>query len=570
MKWSVGVLSLGALFGRSVESCFDRSRNDILIRNRSVGEQFFSTIAIRRAFVRRVGSRGSSSFHSSPFKWSGASTIFQWKTGCQSSSAPSSQNTSKNRTFVSWSFYFFNDPLPCSSKNIKKETQITNIMSSAWDLLEEEVAASEGATTTAPPPRFAPTRRVTRTELQPQFLKDLAAARAPILRTLAEILSNTKHRLKVHFHEVVVEEDEEFFEKPWIVMIQGVVDFEMKKLGEKYGFPRGFPLLWYEEDARIVSFGFYPKFDNDTALPKIRLSDFDSAHRITFFRKWSGFLSMVLGFKLRRSPVLRSSGRSSKPSKNGDDCYFYTVTSKNSCDFDSPFVRDAQRIWARCLSQRAVQHLADAEKCVCAETMSSHDQTHGARVLKESVIVTAVGKGCSSRDDFGHAFVEYASLDDVSAFCQDYKLPSDQPVNIEGADLVKKFLTEINLHRDYMTEEKFSEILASLKLPAESLHKQVLGDVLEGLVLHCFSAGKKNAASQKQILKYKFPNYTCRTFALRTIMGGSSLRGGDPGGDPARVLKSQEAMAAFREYVGKWCYSDEGTIARCFVGVEFF
>ncbi|CAD7962474.1 unnamed protein product [Amoebophrya sp. A25] len=553
--------------------------------------------------------------------------------------------------------------------------------------------------------------------VEQMFLRDLSTSRAPIHRTLVDLIQDSRHRLKVFAHRVIFPPEEQLPPAHYVMMVRGNADFELKKLGEKYGFPRGFPLVyrpgggsvglgWEGEDlpdliseeevstpasglkgkkekkqaktnkissknqqassskkasspgsgganaedlAEIVSYGFYPKFDNDTALPKVRLEDYANAERVTFFRKWSGFLSMIVAFQV---------GKRS----------FWTATSKNSCAWDSDFVQDAARLWTKVVTPALVARMAKDKLCLCAETMSFNDQAHGARVLLESVIVTSLGIGTGSssaetsgsggpttlyygpgptlhgnasvatlppptaltmveegmnpENDVNNArvvangngkmtehlhlgqetealssasasssspsalvgtaeqgspdsipagtedssqFVRYADLTELSTFCQEYALPHDPPVVLNGKEAIQQFLNAVNNARDYLTEEKLGQILKAFSLPFKSLHTQILGDVLEGLVLHCFSpaassSGNSSSSSasatqtgaqstamlKKQTIKYKFPNYTCRTFGLRTILGEKI------------ALDSPKALAEYRSYTQRWCYSEAG------------
>ena len=74
-------------------------------------------------------------------------------------------------------------------------------------------------------------------------------------------------------------------------MIKGKNDFLLVKLGKKYGFPRGFPILWVPRTNRIVTYGFYPKFENDEILKKQRADDKvqNDIHFLSFaIRYWFG------------------------------------------------------------------------------------------------------------------------------------------------------------------------------------------------------------------------------------------------------------------------------------------
>ncbi len=271
---------------------------------------------------------------------------------------------------------------------------------------------------------FAPALRVDDSKqiLRTGFLSDLNRSNAPVHKKLASLIETKKWRLKTLFHKVqfdneqlqVTQLDNDKGSDVYLVMVKSVSDIDLKKLGEEHGFPRGFPIVWHQSDSSVVSFGFYPKFDNDKALPSIKAENFQKATKITFFRKWSGFLSMVIPIKL--------------PNNKG---IFWTVTSKNSCHFSDlnvtttnanipsetaylsndrsgiSFVQDAYEIWAKQMSPELLQAMADNNTCLCAETMSERDQCHGARVFRNCAIVTAVGKGAGSWMKDRETFVEY-------------------------------------------------------------------------------------------------------------------------------------------------------------------
>ncbi len=411
-----------------------------------------------------------------------------------------------------------------------------------------------------------------------------------------------------------------------LVMVRGNSDFILRKLGDKYGFPRGFPLVWRPlapgaasgdgtSMPNLVSYGFYPKFDNDNAggVPSALLATSTEGNskgaldRLLFFRKWSGYLSMLLAVALKRSDVLayaaalgpsgeydrerrraalRLLAGSASGSSEDSQIVGWTATTKNSADNSSSFVRDARRIWndvlrniqgasatgAETTKKLFAQMLAN-NVSVCAETMSWEDQCHGARVLKETPVVTAVASGCASTAsssssssaapvDNKPTFVKYADVSEISAFCATFQLPCDAPVHVEGVAAVQRFLRALERERDFMTETRFGALLDTQGIDGSgtsgggSLHAQVLGDTLEGLVLHCYQ-GK-----EKTTIKYKFPNYTVRTFGLRQALAfGSDNEGAfdnDNTGGMTSQLLGPRATTHFEDYASRWCASDAG------------
>ena len=81
----------------------------------------------------------------------------------------------------------------------------------------------------------------------------------------------------------------------WVVIVNASQDYVNVKLGEEYGFPRGFPILW-KKDLGIVEYkGFYPKFSNDDVGQKTMESDmFKGAKTMSIEKKVSGFLGIVI------------------------------------------------------------------------------------------------------------------------------------------------------------------------------------------------------------------------------------------------------------------------------------
>lgn len=83
---------------------------------------------------------------------------------------------------------------------------------------------------------------------------------------------------------------------------------------------------------------------------------------------------------------------------------FWTITSKNSADYwnrkdnlsSHSYIEDARRLWTPYASDLLFDEMLDRNLCISAETMSTFDQVHGARVLKESIMITAIGEGTNN------------------------------------------------------------------------------------------------------------------------------------------------------------------------------
>lgn len=97
---------------------------------------------------------------------------------------------------------------------------------------------------------------------------------------------------------------------------------------------------------------------------------------------------------------------------------------------------------------------------VCAEVMSHNDQHHGAKVLEEMPVVTAIGVGTvvdlstsSVLTDNPANFVTFKSFAQTIEFCREHKLPVGSAVIAtgKGADAL---ITQLSALRDEMTDTK--------------------------------------------------------------------------------------------------------------------
>jgi hypothetical protein len=147
---------------------------------------------------------------------------------------------------------------------------------------------------------------------------------------------------------------------------------------------------------------------------------------------------------------------------------------------------------------------------VWGETMTFDDQNHGAQVLREQMVLT----GCGMNLTAGHAdwktvgtstLVGLMGLCGLSHMC-------DVPVSIKGERAITAFFNDLDSNRNVMTDELFEQLLSKHFPDGASMkHREILGNVLEGLVLVLYNANGDYMGT----LKYKFPFYTVRTFMLR-------------------------------------------------------
>lgn len=337
---------------------------------------------------------------------------------------------------------------------------------------------------------------------------------------LNQIIKDYKLKTKFYFNEQI---------NTYLIIIQGFNDHVLIKLAHKYNLPRGFPIIW-KPDNYMKYFGFYPKFSNDDRQHNPNLNEFNNIVKLSFFKKWSGFLGQVLFFSV-----------------NGEK--YWTVTTKNSADMDSQFIQDTFRLFKPFITPALGEFMINNNLHICAEMMSFNDQTHGAAVIKETPIITAIGKGCyfsldnKNQNIIIDKFVEFYDHITLVNFCVKYKLPCDSAVVIDGEDECKNFMNFMNNERDFMDDTKLNIFLSQLNNKfchqGTVSHQEILGDCLEGLVIKFI-----NKDHTTNIIKYKFPNYIIRTMLFREEFSNFNFRA---------ALKKNS-----KKFVNWWCVTEKG------------
>ncbi|XWV25874.1 T4 1 superfamily RNA ligase [Tupanvirus soda lake] len=376
-------------------------------------------------------------------------------------------------------------------------------------------------------------------EMREKFIKEAKGM------GLNKIIQNSKGSIRPVFHQAVGPNS------VYLVLIVGSYDNVLIKLANECGFPRGFPVLWVP-GITMQYFGFYPKFSNDERQTADDLSEYDGIVELSFFKKWSGFLSQVIAFEI------------------GEKKY-WTITSKNSANCESQFIQDAKRLFDRYITKELVNKMIDSKLHICAEVMSKNDQVHGSRVLSESPIVTAIGSGkfydlslaYDKKKDNDRKFVKFFDNIEIVNFCQMYGLPCDSSITINDASVGRNFITELSKNRDFMTDKLLEELVKKhncsglLINKGTVAHSNILGECLEGLVIKL-----KNRNKTTTIKKYKFANYTIRTMLLREVFDKFTL--------------SYNLLDRAKNFVDYWCVSEAGKkywydfALQCFMNYKTF
>ena len=160
--------------------------------------------------------------------------------------------------------------------------------------------------------------------------------------------------------------------------------------------------------------------------------------------------------------------------------------------------RDVARLFQPHLTPRLLEAMRAGRLHLNAEMMSKNDQTHGAAVLNESPVFTSGGRGlyidlaAGTVEGPADRFVRFLGFRETVAFCTEHGLPVDSAIIATGA-AARGFMAAVSAARDRMTDSLFHECLAGLEgvdvVPGTVTHAHVLGEVLEGLVIHQYTGG---------------------------------------------------------------------------------
>lgn len=163
---------------------------------------------------------------------------------------------------------------------------------------------------------------------------------------------------------------------------------------------------------------------------------------------------------------------------------YWTVCSKNAAG-ESEFTLEAKRLFEPFITRDLVDVMVRERLHICAEVISKSDEIHGAKVLCETPVVTVIGRSTGSKEP---EFVSFLKHEEVVNFCSTHNLSCDSAVIIDGQENCNKFLVKLSKKRDFMDNSQLNNLLQSLdEVHIQSgtvTHQEVLGNVLEGLVLH--------------------------------------------------------------------------------------
>lgn len=307
-------------------------------------------------------------------------------------------------------------------------------------------------------------------------------------------------------------------------------DHVMIKAAHEHGIARGFKIVC-TADAVLGVMGFYPKFENDYNRT-VQVSVPEETTRIEFFKKYSGYLGMLGCFEL-------------------DGEVFAVAGSKKSTS--NSFAVDCSRLCAEWLTLDAARELAGCGMTLSFEVMSKFDQTHGARVIGESTILTCVSTHNGHLNVLGEkeCLFAYHKLEDVRKLGLRINAPVANLFVSENVESIRKFSILLHEAKNYASNREFNALCeeAGIEvLPGNTNHELVLGNVLEGIVAKFILAD-----GRVETLKLKLVSYIIRTMALRSAL--------NPG--PCHRLSSDSSPFAlrlfFEQIISNWTTEPKAT-----------
>ena len=363
---------------------------------------------------------------------------------------------------------------------------------------------------------------------------------------LARILRKNK-TLKVKFHKPINSGLEEAF----VVMIHGVNDTHLMRLGREHGFSRGMIIFWVPEKQINIG-GFYPKFTNDDhATP----SKIDTSTLKTFQikgKKYSGYLFHAIAVKYGGKVYALFCSKNSANRKTAAD--------------QQPFISGGIEIfikshpnWEDVFRKMATDHLYIGGEMVGAP----FDRCHGYHGKKPLFTLTCMGEcTVSSATDTceptgKNNWIEHFPWPKIQEFARDFSLFVGHSWTFTGnaAKMAYKLLNE---HRDFLTNRGLDQVIGLVQKAVEEGtcsgtvvisegtidHRDVDDMVLEGLII-CINGGDRE--------KWKLMIYAIRTFTLRRILNKFQWRGINPA-----VLLSRTVADIIHESVDHWTVTREG------------
>jgi hypothetical protein len=274
-----------------------------------------------------------------------------------------------------------------------------------------------------------------------------------------------------------------------LVNIVGKGDHNMIKMGEKYGFARGNPIIADREGKILMCTGFHCKFSNDNRQVPLaenikKVCDGTSQVKIYGSLKYSGSLIGAVIFK----------------ANDGDVCF--RAFSKNSGDPASMYVKEGAFFFTELLDQKTLDALYGAGVCgIWAEMMSKKDQVHGYSINEGGIVITAISYEIGSDTNRPTVLSGDNMLEILKPF------PGLVTKAVVSFEITPEIFGNLDASRDLMTIPLLEHFIPG----CGSRHLSMIGMYIEGIIFHVIT--EKGSS----IIKYKFPLYMLVTLIVRDM-----------------------------------------------------
>ena len=355
-------------------------------------------------------------------------------------------------------------------------------------------------------------------------------------------------------------------EPHYMFIVQGHNDRVLQKYGKEYGFSRGGAYIWTPLQFNIQ--GFFPKFENDDNDDVSFLQDPNECNtsvksyglipdpseivslidRLISTGKVSGFLGIAI-FIMTAYETLG-----------------YLGMCKNSAGEETKFQTEVNKVVKEIVSKFSEEDCAEIKKrglYFGFEIISPRDMHHGAKPVQPHAVgvVTCVCRsvqlGIEKPGQKRACLHTPLPVEEAHKIAIRMKLDILSKHIIIGPTAIRDFQRLIHESRDYMTDERYNEIMSDLtaKHPGNVTvmvgtvtHKDLLGSRLEGFVMFYerHSTDKDgNDVITIEMKKVKNPNYTLGTMGLRVEIENL-----------ARPTKKHEV--SIERLVDRWTVSKRG------------
>ena len=352
-------------------------------------------------------------------------------------------------------------------------------------------------------------------------------------------------------------------EGKYLIFLNGKSDSLLMIWAKLCFFPRGLPILFDIKTGKILSdSGFLPKFDNDhNGHTKTSFDNFSDVTMMKITKKFSGHLTgVILYYTDQGEPT-------------------FTVVSKKSADPESKFVKEPMYLWDSILSPDIIIYfLNKGITTLWGECLGTYDQTHGAPVSKDTIVLTSAGRTS-----------EYSLDDSPTSVINDELKELLTPIGLDknmarsyifkNPEVISKLCSELSDKRDFMSNSLFNEIIGKnyksesesvsasasgiyvyilslfsfvfgkffIKKSESDIHDTILGDRLEGIIIHLLTSdGWKT-------VKYKFTPYVVLTMFLReTSKSGVNKLGMFENG---KYCPLPSTVTAIEKFISRWVFN---------------